>query len=150
MKTLLASILLCVSLQANAIGIDLPVVKVLDGDTIKVKLYGVIPPFDNISIRLLGVDAPETPAVSYKITGDLGKASCVEEAEKALKAKEFLTELVENNNNIITINNIKVDKYGGRYVSDVYVGKIYVVDLLLKNQLVQVYSGKGAKPKWCP
>lgn len=149
MKTLFVSMLLCVSLQVNAIGIDLPVIRVIDGDTIKVKLYGVVPPFDDISIRLLGIDTPETPAVSYKITGDLGKASCVAEAEQALVAKEFLTELVKNNNNIITVNNIKVDKYGGRYVADVYLGKVYIADLLLKNGLAKVFTGKGPKPDWC-
>lgn len=107
-------------------------VKVYDGDTIMVDIDywpGIVG--ENISVRILGIDAPEIR------TKDL------HEKELAIKAKEAM-QLIFSNAKHIVLKNIKRDKYF-RILSDVYVDGVNVSETMLKTKLVHAYDGKTKK-----
>ena len=69
--------------------------RVIDGDTIKVRLPGVHPLFgSNISVRLIGIDAPERKEKGYKV------------------AKDFVTLKLESPNHIRLYACSKLDSFG--------------------------------------
>jgi len=128
----------------------LPIVEVYDGDTIKTHMDSRLPePLNKVSVRIKGIDTPEMPAKSYAETGKLGRAECADEAEKAIKAKEFVQMMA------IGFKKMKVDNfdwgtYGGRIVGDVKIGGVDVADALIKEGLAVPYDGKSAKThNWC-
>lgn len=150
MKTLLAIFLLVISSTVLAQGyMLLPIVEVYDGDTIKTSLSWRIPaPLNKVSIRISNIDTPESPAKSYLVTGKLGRAKCVKEAELALAAKARVVELVANSKRM-KVSNFKWDKYGGRIDGDVSVGGVDIAETLIKEGLAVEYFGSGPKQDWC-
>jgi endonuclease YncB( thermonuclease family) len=98
--------------------------------------YDVLPaPLNFISVRVLGVDAPEL------------HGKCKAEKDKALQAKAFLKTLI-GDSKIITVTNFSWDKYGGRIDADVSVNGKDVATEMLKSGLVVAYKG-GARRNWC-
>lgn len=110
------------------------VIKVHDGDTITIitsqknstKLY-------RFNIRISGIDAPE-----------LTRSSNIEK-EYAKKSKNILENLILHKN--VILENVCNDKYGGRYVSDVYIKNdnneiISISSYMLENKLAVSYDGK--------
>jgi len=140
-------VILLVSSNVTAESLLLPIVDVYDGDTIKT--YTPLPvPLNKISIRLFGIDTPESPAASYAVTGKLGRAKCIKEAELALKAKAVVKDLADGAP-YMKVANYKWDKYGGRIVGKVYIEGIDVADKLIQMELaVEYYGGKKTKD-WC-
>jgi len=127
----------------------LPIVDVYDGDTIKTDMSSRLPePLGKISIRIRGIDTPEKPAASYKVTGKLGRAGCIKEAELALEAKEFV-EMMAVGFTKMKVDNFKWGKYGGRIVGDVKIGGVNVADALIKEGLAIPYDGGTKTHDWC-
>jgi len=114
------------------------VIKVYDADTITIaaKL-----PFKNdkndklyrFSVRLNGIDAPEMK----------GKGITEQEKIAANEAQKFVYNLIMNK--YVTLENVANEKYG-RILADVYIGKIHLNELLLKERYVVPYDG-GVKKK---
>jgi endonuclease YncB( thermonuclease family) len=92
------------TLLAAAIVYQATVVKVIDGDTLKVHVAGFPAPFDPINVRIVGLDTPEhrmPPA----------KAQC--EVALGVKAAEFAQQLVTPGQTVSVTYTLGVnDKYG--------------------------------------
>ncbi len=150
MKAFIAIFLFVISSTVSAqTYMLLPIVEVYDGDTIKTNLSWRIPaPLNIVSIRISNIDTPESPAKSYSMTGKLGRAKCVKEAELALTAKARVEELVKNSKKM-KVSNFKWDKYGGRIDGNVSVAGIDIAKTLIKEGLAVEYYGLGPKQDWC-
>ena len=110
------------------------VIEVKDGDTIVIEHPDTF--YQNPSIRLYGVDTPE----SYRPKCDLEK-------QMGEKAKQFIKTTLKSNKNIITLGKIDKDKYG-RILTTVYVDGKDLSKLLIKNGLAREYFG-DKKQSWC-
>lgn len=124
------------NIPSNAMTVD--VIHVIDGDTIKTKIADVPEPFDIISIRIRGIDTPEIRGIK-----------CKKQKVIAYQAKLFVIDKIKNNNNKITLENIKVGKFGGRYVADVFTNNKNLGNQLIEHGLAQPWNGTGKKPIWC-
>jgi len=115
---------------------QVPIRYVTDGDTIA-GTFQLPYPLSNISIRIYGIDTPEK--------GSLAK--CPKEAELANQASALTKKLV-GDTKVMTVQNFKYDKYGGRVDGVVIVNGINIGDELIKANLAYPYFG-GAKRSWC-
>lgn len=112
-------------------------VKNYDADTITFNIKNVHPLLgENISVRVLGIDAPE-------IKGDL---PC--EKEVSRNAKRLVENLLKNAKRI-DLQDVEKDKYF-RILANVYIDGKNLKDVLIKNNLAYEYDG-GTKQKkdWC-
>ena len=101
-------------------------VKAVDGDTIRLST--------EMDVRLQGIDAPEL------------RGKCEEEKVLARAAREALSELVENGEDV-RVGIVGTDKYGrslGNVVVDGIDGGRYLVGLGLARE----YGG-GKRGSWC-
>lgn len=131
-----------------------PAIDVYDADTIEVRIT-LPPPLNDVRIRLLGIDSPEVPAKSYVVTGKLGRAKCIKEAELALDARDFIRTKVKAGGNKLYLENYKWDKYGGRIDADVFVldpttdKKINLAETLIDLKYAIPYFGGTRTHDWC-
>ncbi len=111
------------------------VLKVLDGDTVSVKIHVWIGQEVETSLRINGIDAPEM------------KGKCEKERSMAAAARRELLRLV--NDKPVTIYNVRLEKYAGRVLADVQTsGGINISQHMLDKGLVRPYGGKKRQP-WC-
>ncbi|MEP3523948.1 MAG: thermonuclease family protein [Hyphomicrobiales bacterium] len=116
------------------------VVRVVDGDTLKVRAKIWIGQTINISVRLRGIDTPEL------------SASCPLERRLAQKARQRLASLVKISKDSmpVTLRNISQGKYGGRVIAFVdNANGISVGDVLLKEDIARPYRRNKARKSWC-
>ena len=120
------------------------IINVIDGDTVKVAIrLGTFP--YKLNIRVCGVDCPESTKRF---------ASCDLEMQAGKKSKEYTSSLLKVDD-IVYIRLDKNDKYGGRYVGDIYISGMYpckntdecLSSLLIKNGYAKPYDGKK-KSQW--
>ncbi len=101
------------------------VIKVYDGDSIKVKGHKLI-----FIVRLVGIDAPETGGYSY--TGQ----------PFSMQAKKFLQDSIEG-------KKVALKSYGlggyNRQLAEVFINNKNINLEILKKGLAEVYRGKTAK-----
>ena len=102
------------------------VTRVVDGDTLRVSGNG-----STITVRLVGIDAPETS----KRKNEPGQPF-------SRKSTKHLTGLVLNKS--VTVKSYGTDRYG-RTLGVVYVGDLNVNLEMVKVGLAEVYRGKPAK-----
>ena len=140
MKRLLVVTLWLLSLQvvaADDYG-DLVVEKYIsayDGDTFRVDVAEIHPLIGrNMPIRLRGVETPEI------------RGKCDQEKALAIKARDFVRELLANAETIV-LKNIDRGKYF-RIVADVSVDGVDLGSTLIENGLGRLYDG-GKKESWC-
>lgn len=116
-----------------------PVVRVHDGDSAEVEALWLPGELGTrISIRLFGVDAPETT----------WRASCEQEKVRGRESLAALARLIARPG--VTVRIVDWDKYGGRILGDfVTPDGVSVTQLMLEQGHVQVYTGAGPKPNWC-
>lgn len=109
------------------------VIKVYDGDTITIasKLPFNDSPLYRLSVRLNGIDTPEI------------KSKSEDEKICAKEVRDELAKLILNK--IITLKNIKSEKYG-RILADVYFGDLHINEWLIQNRMAVKYDG-GTKIK---
>ncbi len=135
-KLLLPFFLIAASLGAKEYGAlrVKEVVRVIDGDTIKVDIHGIHPLIgDGISVRLAGIDTAELSSTDPRIK------------KLALEAKAFVEKALANSDNVLLLN-IKRGKYF-RILAEVYVDGERLADKLLEAGLAVPYKG-GKKPDW--
>jgi len=95
--------------------------RVIDGDTIEATIDLGFSIFHNITIRLLGIDSPETR------TKDL------EEKAKGLEAKDFLRIYMDDNkDSFMTLHSMELDSFG-RSLGDVFIDGENLSNLMLGN-----------------
>lgn len=111
------------------------VLKVYDGDTITVatEINNIV---YKVNIRLSGIDAPEM------------RAKSTHEKQKAILARDELARLVTGQH--VTLSNIQIDKYGGRFVASVgvYINNRLVdcSEHMLASGMARPYDGKTKDP----
>lgn len=130
----------------------MPIDSVYDADTIKTHFSEkrLPPPLNKVSIRIMGIDAPENPAKSYKETGKLGRAGCIQEAELALEAKQAVIDLIERKEATkMKLTNFSYGKFGGRILADVKIGGVDIATFLIKAGLAVEYNGEKKTHNWC-
>lgn len=107
------------------------VLKVIDGDTLDVRVSLGFDTYTKKRVRLYGIDTPETR------TRDL------EEKERGFAAKERIIEILNLNNNEILIRSHGVGKYG-RCLGEIFVetlGTTSVQQTLINEGLGEEYFG---------
>jgi len=104
--------------------------RVLDGDTIEVKIFNVPDVFKKIKIRLNGINTPELKSKNHK------------QKSRAFKAKEFTTNKLLNSKEI-NLFNCKQGTFF-RLVCDVCLDGQNLSRLLLDNKLAVWYKNKPA------
>lgn len=118
---------------------DAEVVQVFDGDTVQVNIKSWPAELNPISVRLSGIDTPES-------TKRLAK--CRDERARGLEAKAFAKSLMPVGL-VVTVVYTNRDKYGGRIG-----GLIILPDgrdvskIMLDTKRALPYSG-GTKASWC-
>lgn len=115
-----------------------PVVRVVDGDTLKVDAGADMPSeLAALSVRLRGVDTPESGR----------RAKCDDEWRAGQLATAFTSEAVAGAATII-IRNPTWGKWAGRVVADVVVDGRSLAAALLEAGLARPYDG-GRRAGWC-
>jgi endonuclease YncB( thermonuclease family) len=146
-NTLVRNILFAISISLLITAVDvvaeqtymlLPIISVVDGDTIATDLSRLPIPLNRVKIRVGGIDTPEKNYL----------AKCEKERELGLEAKAFVEKLVEGHSKM-KVENYSYDKYGGRIVADVKIGGKSVAAELINAGLAMPYDGKGPRPDWC-
>lgn len=118
---------------------DFPLTRVIDGDTVAFAapfLPGPLKP--ELSIRIWGVDTPESTKSMAKCPGEIvrGKA-----------ASQFTRDTI-NAASVRQITIMSWDKYGGRVLGDVILDGKSLRDTLIAKGFAHEYYG-GAKHTWC-
>jgi len=131
MKKLLAIALLAISTSVLA---D---IRVVDGDTINTPMSNVQNMPTRISVRLIGVNTPES------------RGACKAEIDAALRAKNYIRDRITAAKTV-TVISVKWDKYGGRVDGVLMLdGKDIVPDIIAGGYGV-AYSGGVRTNVWCP
>jgi len=107
---------------------------VYDGDTITASAHIWIGQTINTKVRIRGIDTPEL------------RGKCDTEKQQAIKAKDFVQNLIGNKP--VTLTNIENGKYAGRVIADVFVDDVNVSEAIINNGLGRIYDG-GKRKGWC-
>jgi len=111
------------------------VTSIYDADTFRVNIKGYPPVIgEHMSIRVLGVDAPEI------------RGKCKAEKQKARNAKQFTVHALRSAK-VIELRDIKRGKYF-RLLADVYIDGKSLSNQLIKAGHARVYNG-GKRGGWC-
>lgn len=109
--------------------------RVVDGDTVAVRVRVWLEQDLRVLVRVRGIDTPEL------------RGECDSERARAGKAREVLSHLVAGGPIVLT--NIEGDKYFGRVVADVLTsGGDDVGKALLATGLARRYDGRS-RAAWC-
>ncbi len=111
------------------------VIKIVDGDTIKVRATIWVDQTVEVSVRLRGIDAPE-----------LFRPKCPAEKILARSAKASVA-ASSPVGSMVSLSNITRDKYGGRVVASVMTsdGETLAARLLAQGQAIAM----GDEKPWC-
>lgn len=110
------------------------IIKIIDGDTVDVRVQTWIGQYMRVSVRIYGIDTPEF------------RASCPEEKRLAHKARQALAGLVSQKK--ITLRNIRYGKYAGRVLAEIYAGDQNIGERLVQAAYARAYNG-GQRHSWC-
>jgi len=121
--------------DVNALPGPIPadVIRVVDGDTLRVRARIWLGQEVEVLVRLAGIDAPET-----------FRPDCEAEREAGIAATNALAEQIEDT---VWLTNVSEDKYAGRVVADARLpGSISLSeDMLARGHAVPM----GADGGWC-
>jgi len=118
---------ICIAYQAE-------VVRVLDGDTIKLSVELWPGLTQAIDLRLDGVNTPEKR----------GSPDCEKAAAK--KATEFTEWFLEDQ--AVTVTDVRLGKYAGRALGKISVGGVDLGQALIETGHARPYDG-GHRAAWC-
>ena len=111
------------------------VVRVIDGDTLKLKVHIWLGQTVEVDMRVAGIDAPEL------------RGKCPSERALAQEARDYLASLVGGR--AIRIAQIRNDKYGGRVIADVSEPEVGdIASAMIARGLARAYDG-GKRDPWC-
>ena len=91
--------------------------------------------WDNINIRVRGIDTPEI------------RTRCKSEKALGYQAKVIVQNILKDAKEVI-IKNISRGKYF-RLVADVYADGVNITDALFEAELAVVYNGRKKTYNWC-
>jgi endonuclease YncB( thermonuclease family) len=112
------------------------VLRVIDGDTVRVRARIWLGQEVETNVRLRGVDAPEV------------HGKCAEERDLSRKATDLVDRMLGSGDGIV-LSDISYDKYGRRVVARIVTARGQdISQALLKSGLGHVYDG-GHKTPWC-
>ncbi len=114
--------------------INARVVSVYDGDTLTVDAVPWPGLTARTSIRVAGVDTPEI------------RGKCQREKDLAIRARDFVRAAVGAR---VQLTDVRLGKYAGRVVADVWVNEQKLSELLIAENLGRPYHG-GRREGWCP
>lgn len=120
--------------QSFAGPVPATIVKIIDGDTIDVRVQTWIGQYMVTTVRIRGIDAPEF------------RSRCKKEKILAKKARQALESLITRNS--ITLRNIEYGKYAGRVLADIYIGNQNIAEWLVQKSYTRSYDGKK-RQDWC-
>lgn len=132
----LIAVLLFIS-NAKATEFWLPILEVVDGDTIRTEFDKLPPELSKVSVRILGIDTPEKGS----------RAKCQTEAHLAIKAKQKLISLI-GDAKMMLIKDAKWDKFGGRFDGVVLINGVNLAAAMVDSGLAKPYNGRR-KESWC-
>ena len=137
-KTLyLAMLAVVYTLPAAAADYAWPVVKVVDGDTVKVDASADMPPeLASINVRLRGVDTPET-----------WRPKCDSERKAGRAATAFVKRRVAEAKSIV-VRDPEWGKFGGRVIANLILDGRALSVLLIEAGHGRAYDG-GKHAAWC-
>ncbi len=116
-----------------------PVVRVIDGDTVKVDAGADLPPeLASLSVRLRGVDTPEK-----------GRRAKCEAERQAGRAATAFTEAAVAGAGSILVRDPAWGKWGGRVIADLILDGRSLSAALLETGHGRAYGG-GRRGSWCP
>ena len=113
------------------------VIRVTDGDTIKVYINDFPKNLQKTTVRLAKIDTPELGS----------KAQCEEEKVLAIKAREYVKNLL-NKSNKIRFRPLGYEKYG-RILAEVFIDGNNLANKLLEANLATPYTGGHKENPWC-
>lgn len=117
-------------------GVNWSFVKVVDGDTIAFIDKRQPKPIQKVSIRVLGIDTPES---TYRAKSEAEK-------KHGLAAKQFVYQRIKKARRLhLTIKGW--DKYGGRVLGSIKVDGKDIAKLMTQEGYAVYYDG-GKKPDW--
>ncbi|HDY66320.1 hypothetical protein LCGC14_1776130 [marine sediment metagenome] len=124
----------------EVLAVEWEVKSVYDGDTVNVYIPNMPKEMAGLNwkIRILGIDTPEKGH----------RAKCDLELHLGNRATHELKRLIKDRGGVISVYNLKHDKYGGRILADVFVGGLDVAKHLISKGLARPYFGKK-KSSWC-
>jgi len=103
-------LLLCIPSAAHSETLPGPipaeVIRIVDGDTVRVRAHVWIDQSIEISVRIAGIDAPE-----------IARPECRAERQKADDAKAEVSDLIGTD--MVALYNVRLGKYAGRVVADI-------------------------------
>ena len=119
------------------------VLRIVDADTLKMRVM-IWPGWrQEIAIRLAGIDTPEKRRPDRKCS-DGGVA----EKAHAFKAAALVADLVQVGD-VLEIRNVSLGKYAGRAIADVVLtGGNSLAEILWLQGFAVRYDG-GRRPSWC-
>jgi endonuclease YncB( thermonuclease family) len=115
----------------------LPILRVVDGDTIETEL-NLPAPLNKVYIRMVGIDTPESNHL----------ANCESERTQGVGAKIFLENYLKGEKTMV-VTNFKWDKYGGRIDGVIFVNEVNINELMISKKYAMPYDGTGPKAEWC-
>ena len=121
--------------EALAGPVSAVVERVVDGDTVDVRARIWLGQNLTVSVRIEGVDAPET------------RSDCADERRLAIDARDFLTRRLLNRE--ITLLRVVYDKFGGRVRAETSDTDGDIGQALLAAGLARPHRGERREP-WCP
>ncbi len=114
------------------------ILKVLDGDTIKVLFDNLPEELEEVGIRIYGIDTPEHGS----------RAKCEAERQLAAQAKEFTQKLIDNGKKV-RFSILGYDKYGGRVLGGAFIDDKSLSEELIKAGYAVEYYGEKKTALWC-
>jgi len=136
---LLSCLLFSLGLPARAETLPGPipadVVRIVDGDTVRVRAHVWIDQSIVVSVRIAGIDAPE-----------IGRPECSAERQRADEAKAEVASLIGPD--MVALHNVRFGKYAGRVVADIETAAGVDVGTQLVAQ--ELATPEHAETGWCP
>lgn len=112
--------------------------RVIDGDTVNVPMSVVVGMPTRISVRLMGINAPES--TGYKCANEKAVADAA-----TLWVRDRLAKATT-----ATVQYVRWDKYGGRIDGRITVDGLDLAQELIKAGFAVPYSGGVRVNVWCP
>jgi micrococcal nuclease len=142
-ETVLATLILTATATPTDARYTCDFVKVLDGDTVKVVCPEFPLPFQHLSVRVIGIDTPESREPPAK---------CVKEVKLGLIAKEWAKAVFKGETKVTFTWAGEDDKYGGRVLGNVILpnGRDWAEEAIrLGHARPYGLDGSLTKSDWC-
>lgn len=140
----MTAVALLIAFASPAIAEPAIVERVLDGDTIRATVAG-----RSVTIRVVGIDTPETHICRPGRAVDGGCAKCPAEVERGLAARSAAQALLPVGAVIDVAQSRSRDRYR-RMLARITLpdGRDYGATMIQRG-LAAPYPGRGPKPDWC-